>query len=202
MKIASIHYYIVILLSGISIFSCSFPGGSHSGIDQRVDSLLVLMTIDEKIGQLIQENGGAGHDVKIKNGRVGSILNEVNTETINRLQKLAVDSSRLGIPILFARDVIHGFETIFPIPLGMAATFNPDLIQKSAEIASLEAASIGIRWTFSPMIDVCRDPRWGRIAEGFGGIRHANTPQPAKKSGPRRPNGRAGYEALFLSNSQ
>jgi beta-glucosidase len=126
------------------------------------------MTLDEKIGQLIQENGGTGHDDKIKNGFVGSILNVPDTKTVNRLQHLAVDSSRLGIPILFARDVIHGFKTIFPIPLGMAATFNPELVKRSAEIASVEAASAGIRWTFSPMTDVCRDPRWGRIAEGFG----------------------------------
>jgi len=161
------NVFLAILLSGI-VIACSDQKNDKTDIDYKVDSLLSLLTLDEKIGQLIQENGGTGHDDKIKNGLVGSILNVTDTKTINRLQHLAVGSSRLGIPILFARDVIHGFKTIFPIPLGMAATFNPELVERSAEIASMEAASAGIRWTFSPMTDVCRDPRWGRIAEGFG----------------------------------
>ncbi len=159
---------VVILLFVKLLVSCVPSSTDMNESKNKIDKLLAVMTIEEKIGQLIQENGGTGHDEKIKRGRVGSILNEVNTETINHLQQLAVDSSRLGIPILFARDVIHGFKTIFPIPLGMAASFNPDLVEKSARIAALEASSTGIRWTFSPMIDVCRDPRWGRIAEGFG----------------------------------
>jgi len=159
--------YFLLFLAGIAL-SCSQKNHRETNADQKIDSLIELMTLDEKIGQLIQENGGTGHDDKIKNGLVGSILNVTDTKTINRFQHLAVDSSRLGIPILFARDVIHGFKTIFPIPLGMAATFNPELVERSAEIASVEAASAGIRWTFSPMTDVCRDPRWGRIAEGFG----------------------------------
>jgi beta-glucosidase len=168
MKVSSIHY-IVILLSGIYMLSCSSPGGSHSGIDQRVDSLLALMTIDEKIGQLCQVSGtGTEVEQLIRQGKVGSILNEVNPEVLNRIQKIAREESRLGIPVLVGRDVIHGFKTIFPIPLGMAATWNPELIEKGAAIAASEAASIGIHWTFAPMLDVSRDARWGRIAESFG----------------------------------
>ena len=156
----------ILLVSGILI-SCKNYSDEHN-MERKIDSLLGKMTLEEKIGQLIQENAAAGHDENIKNGRVGSILNVVDPEDIRRLQELAVDSSRLGIPLIFARDVIHGFKTIFPIPLGMAATFNPAMVQKSADIAAAEAASVGIRWTFSPMIDVSRDPRWGRVAESFG----------------------------------
>jgi beta-glucosidase len=168
MKIASIHY-IVILLSGICMLSCSSPGGSHSGIDQRVDSLLVLMTIDEKIGQFCQVSGTSAEvEEMIRQGKIGSVLNEVNAATVNKIQKIAREESRLGIPILIGRDVIHGFKTVFPIPLGMAATWNPELIEKGAAIAAAEAASVGVRWTFAPMLDVARDARWGRIAESFG----------------------------------
>jgi beta-glucosidase len=168
MKISSIHY-IVILLSGICILSCSSPEGSHSGIDQRVDSLLALMSNDEKIGQLCQVSG-SGPEVEklIREGKVGSVLNEVNPEILNRLQKIAMEESPVGIPLLVGRDVIHGFKTIFPIPLGMAATWNPELIRKGAVVAAAEAASVGIHWTFAPMLDVSRDARWGRIAESFG----------------------------------
>lgn len=135
---------------------------------QEIESLMSKMSVEDKIGQLIQENGDQGHDGSIKAGQVGSVLNVVNPQAIHRMQQLAVDSSELGIPLIFARDVIHGFKTIFPIPLGMAASFNPDLVQQSAAIAAEEAASVGVRWTFSPMVDVSRDPRWGRVAETFG----------------------------------
>jgi beta-glucosidase len=156
-----------LLVTGV-MFSCN-PAVTEKGrTEQKIDSLVNMMTLSEKIGQLIQENGGDGHDADIKCGRVGSVLNETDPGKVNYLQKLAVDSSRLGIPLIFARDVIHGFRTIFPIPLGMAASFNTDLVEKSADIAASEAASAGIRWTFSPMIDISRDPRWGRVAETFG----------------------------------
>ena len=168
MKIASIHY-IVIFLSGTCMLSCSSPGGSHSGIDQRVDSLLALMTLDEKIGQLYQVSGTSTQvEEMIRQGKIGSVLNEVDPAMVNKLQKIAREESRLGIPLIIGRDVIHGFKTIFPIPLGMAATWNPELIEKGAAVAASEAASVGIRWTFAPMLDVSRDARWGRIAESFG----------------------------------
>ena len=154
-----------LLAAGLSVIS---PQGAASA---RVDSLLSKMTLEEKIGQLNQLSGfGYKPEMtaKIRRGEVGSLLNEVDPETVNRLQKVAVDSTRLGIPLVFARDVIHGFRTIFPIPLGQAATWNPETVRRGAEIAAREASSAGVRWTFSPMVDIARDARWGRIAEGFG----------------------------------
>jgi len=101
-------------------------------------------------------------------GQVGSVINEVDVHTVNELQRIAVEESRLGIPLLIGRDVIHGFKTVFPIPLGQAATWNPGIVRRAAAIAAAEAAAAGVNWTFAPMLDLCRDPRWGRIAESFG----------------------------------
>ncbi|GAA6435147.1 glycoside hydrolase family 3 N-terminal domain-containing protein [Bacteroides intestinalis] len=129
------------------------------------------MTLEEKIGQMNQITSyGNIEDMSslIKKGEVGSILNEVDPVRINALQRVAMEESRLGIPLLIARDVIHGFKTIFPIPLGQAASFNPQIAKDGARVAAIEASSVGIRWTFAPMIDIARDPRWGRIAEGCG----------------------------------
>lgn len=136
---------------------------------QRARDLLEQMTLDEKIGQLCQVNGGA-HDLHdaVREGRIGSVLNEVHVDEVNELQRLAVEESRLGIPLLIGRDVIHGFKTIFPIPLGQAATWDRDAVRLGARIAATEAASSGVNWTFAPMIDITRDPRWGRIAESLG----------------------------------
>ena len=144
---------------------------TEAEIEDCVNDLLSRMTIEEKIGQLNQLSGYGYNDTmvgQIRGGSVGSILNEVDPATVNKLQKEAVENTRLGIPLIFARDVIHGFKTIFPIPLGQAATWNDELVEEGARIAADEASSVGIRWTFSPMLDVARDPRWGRIAEGFG----------------------------------
>lgn len=168
MKIITIRN-ILFLLFWFSLFSCSPPVNNSSLIDQQVDSLMQLMTLEEKIGQLIQVSGtGAEVEQSVRLGKIGSILNEVNPAAINKIQKIAREESRLGIPIIVGRDVIHGFKTIFPIPLGMAATWNPELIEKGTAIAAAEAASVGINWTFAPMLDVSRDARWGRIAESFG----------------------------------
>lgn len=139
--------------------------------DERVEALLQQMTLQEKIGQLNQLSiGGFDHGTagQVRAGMVGSVLNEVNPEVLNSYQKIAVEESRLGIPIIISRDVIHGFKTIFPIPLGLAATFDPELVQQGARVSAIEATAAGIRWTFSPMLDIARDPRWGRIAEGSG----------------------------------
>lgn len=131
--------------------------------------LLSRMSLAEKIGQMSQVNGGAGDLYqRIREGRVGSIINEVDVETVNELQRVAMQESRLGIPLLIGRDVIHGFKTIFPIPLGQAASWNPSLVKAAARIAANEASSVGINWTFAPMIDISRDPRWGRVAESLG----------------------------------
>src|SRR6185503_377996 len=101
-------------------------------------------------------------------GHVGSILNAAGAKDTNELQRIAVERSRLGIPLLFGVDVIHGWRTTFPIPLALAASWNPDLVQQTARVAAQEASAEGIRWTFSPMVDIARDPRWGRIIEGAG----------------------------------
>jgi beta-glucosidase len=138
-------------------------------LETRIGKLLSRMTMVEKIGQMSQVNSDkAGLHQAIKDGRVGSVLNEVDVEKTNHLQKLAVEESRLGIPLLIGRDVIHGFKTVFPIPLGQAASWNPAMLTEAAQIGALEAASVGVNWTFAPMMDITRDPRWGRIAECLG----------------------------------
>ncbi len=145
--------------------ACSAP---KSEIDRKVDDLMSQMTLHEKIGQMNQLSGGAWLVDQARKGEVGSILNCVDPAEINAVQKAAVEESRLGIPILVSRDVIHGFRTIFPIPLGQAATFDPAIVEQGARISAVEATASGIRWTFSPMLDIARDPRWGRVAEGSG----------------------------------
>ena len=155
---------VVALTTAISVFA-------QQTEEQRVESLLQQMTLQEKIGQLNQLSVG-GFDQNaagmMRAGMVGSILNECNPKVLNRYQKAAVEESRLGIPLIISRDVIHGFKTMFPIPLGLAATFDRELVQQGARVAAIEATASGIRWTFSPMLDIARDPRWGRIAEGSG----------------------------------
>jgi len=140
----------------------------QSDIDRKVDDLLSQMTLREKIGQMHQVSGGADLREAAAKGEIGSILNCVDPDEINAVQRAAVEQSRLHIPILASRDVIHGFRTIFPIPLGLAATFDPELVEQGARVAAIEATASGVRWTFSPMLDIARDPRWGRVAEGSG----------------------------------
>ncbi|MEM9000479.1 MAG: beta-glucosidase BglX [Bacteroidota bacterium] len=151
-------------------------------IDQKVASLLNLMTLEEKVGQMNQYNGfgdvtgpvkpkGGDPTVKyehLKKGWVGSMLNVVGTKEIRKLQKLVVEESRLGIPLIFGFDVIHGYKTLAPIPLAEAASWDLKTIKKSAQIAADEASAVGLNWTFAPMVDISRDPRWGRVMEGAG----------------------------------
>ena len=139
----------------------------------RVEILLAKMTLAEKIGQMAQAHGsedGVSDDQRraLELGQLGSVLNIVSIDVICELQRIALEDSRLGIPLLIGRDVIHGYKTIFPIPLGQAASWNPELIEQGARVAALEAATVGVNWTFAPMIDITRDPRWGRIAESLG----------------------------------
>ena len=159
LKTLSLGAIILVLSAGCS---------DKSEIDRKVDRLLAQMTLQEKIGQMNQLSGGANLAEAAAAGQVGSILNCVDPDEINIVQKAAVEQSRLGIPVLVSRDVIHGFHTIFPIPLGQAATFDPEIVEQGARVAAVEATAAGIRWTFSPMLDVSRDPRWGRVAEGSG----------------------------------
>jgi beta-glucosidase len=144
-------------------------------IEQRVRGLMAQMTLEEKIGQLAQAAGaGQDHLGLARRGRLGSILNVAGPEAANpaqasnEAQRAAVEGSRLGIPLLFGRDVIHGYRTVMPIPLGQAASFDTALVEEAAAAAAREASACGVHWTFAPMVDIARDPRWGRIAEGGG----------------------------------
>ena len=153
--------------------SAALAADNAAAIERRIADLIEAMTIDEKAGQMSQFNAAGGHvpdwlREAIQAGRVGSVLNEVDVDTVNELQRIAVEESRLGIPLLIGRDVIHGFRTVLPIPLGQAATWNPELVRQGASVAAREASATGVNWTFAPMIDISRDPRWGRIAESLG----------------------------------
>jgi beta-glucosidase len=153
------------------------PQLSNPSIERKVDALLMRMTLEEKIGQLVQYSAGtptgpgtgrSDYQDMIAQGQVGSLFNLPDASTANRYQHVAMEKSRLHIPLLFGLDVIHGYYTTFPVPLGMAATWDPDVVEKSARIAAQEASANGVRWVFSPMVDISRDPRWGRIIEGAG----------------------------------
>jgi len=138
-------------------------------IDRRVEDLLARMTLEEKVGQMCQYSGiTMEYERMIREGRIGSLLNVFGADETNRIQRIAVEESRLGIPLIFGLDVLHGYKTIFPIPLGLASTWDPDIVRRAASIAAAEAAADGVHWTFAPMVDIARDPRWGRIAEGAG----------------------------------
>ncbi|WP_178983360.1 beta-glucosidase BglX [Winogradskyella helgolandensis] len=150
---------------------------NNNPFEVQVDSILGLMTLDEKIGQLnlpvsgdITTGLGTSSDVgkKIQDGLVGGMFNIKSVEKIRAVQKIAVEESRLKIPLLFGMDVIHGYETTFPIPLGLSSTWDMELIEETARMAATEASADGINWTFSPMVDISRDPRWGRVSEGNG----------------------------------
>ena len=143
----------------------------------KADSIISLMTLEEKIGQLNLPASGdfttglassSNIAEKIKAGSVGGLFNIKTAEKIRAVQKIAVEESRLGIPMIFGMDVIHGYETLFPIPIGMSSIWDMELVEKSARIAAIEASADGINWTFSPMTDISRDPRWGRVSEGSG----------------------------------
>ena len=139
----------------------------------RAEALLSELSLEEKIGQLVLVEGAYGHVPEslrgcIAQGRAGAVINEVDPHTIAELQRIAREESPHGIPLLIGRDVIHGFKTIFPIPLGLAATWDEALVRACAEASAREATAQGVNWTFAPMLDISRDPRWGRIAESFG----------------------------------
>ena len=142
-------------------------------IETRIRTLIDTMTLDEKIGQLQQIDASAGTDDPdiahaIRDGRVGALINQTDAATLRDYQRIAVEESRLGIPLLVGRDVIHGFTTVLPIPIAQASSFNPGLVADCARLSADEATARGVNWTFAPMIDIARDPRWGRIAESFG----------------------------------
>lgn len=150
---------------------------SENPFEAKVDSILNLMTLEEKLGQLnlpssgdITTGASQSSDIakKIEEGKVGGLFNIKSVAKIREVQKIAVEKSRLGIPLIFGMDVIHGYETTFPIPLGLSASWDMGMIKKTAQMAAKEATADGINWTFSPMVDISRDPRWGRVSEGSG----------------------------------
>ena len=146
-------------------------------IEQHVEGLLRQMTLAEKVGQLVQYSfgqptgpgtGRGDYSEMIRHGEVGSLLNVTTAKEANAFQRAAIEQSRLHIPLLLGHDVIHGFRTIFPVPLALASTWDPDIVQRAARVAARESAASGVRWTFSPMVDIARDARWGRMIEGAG----------------------------------
>ena len=145
---------------------------ADDAIEARIAELVSAMTIEEKVGQMVQSHYPDEFSAEMRDaivaGRIGSVLNVVDVDLANEMQRIATQESRLGIPLLLARDVIHGFKTVLPIPLGQAASWNPELVERGTRIAALEAAKTGVNWALAPMIDISRDPRWGRIAESFG----------------------------------
>ena len=176
-KIIIILYFLI--LNSFSINAQLIENKNY--LDQKIDSIIGLMNLDEKIGQMNQYNGfwdatgptpKQGEQLKkyesLKKGLVGSMLNVRGVEEISAIQKIAVNETRLGIPLIFANDVIHGYKTLSPIPLAEAASWDLKEIENSSRIAALEASSSGTNWTFAPMVDISRDARWGRVMEGAG----------------------------------
>ena len=164
-------------ISLVLAVSCVGPARKEVRSSDRVESLLSKMTLDEKVGQLVLFTSDwsvtgpsmrQGYIDDIRAGRCGNIFNAYTAEYTRKLQEIAVNETRLGIPLLFGYDVIHGFRTVFPINLGISASWDIDAVEESARIAAREAAAAGLHWTFSPMCDICVEPRWGRVSEGAG----------------------------------
>lgn len=176
-KNSIIACFIMLQLASCSSEKNKTANNNISPYDAKVDSILNLMTLEEKIGQLNLPSAGdittgqtQNSDIakKIEEGKVGGLFNIKSAKKIREVQKVAVEKSRLKIPLIFGMDVIHGYETTFPIPLGLSSSWDMELIKKTARIAAIEASADGINWTFSPMVDIARDPRWGRVSEGSG----------------------------------
>lgn len=167
-------YYIVILIISFLIPQ-KFSAQTNAEIEEKIEELLSKMTLEEKIGQTALRGTSSRTKVlpeelkeAVKKGHIGAFLNVMNIEYVNELQRIAIEESPNGIPLIFSRDVIHGFKTIFPIPLGLAASWDPETAKTGARVSAIEASSVGIRWTFAPMLDIATDSRWGRIAESPG----------------------------------
>lgn len=164
-----LHKFILILIAISIILLATLSCLQEKGIGRKVDGLLQKMTLEEKIGQMTQYSRFSEERAQwVREGKIGSFLNVLGAEQTNRIQKIAVEEFRLGIPLIFGIGVIHGFRTIFPIPLAEACSWEPEMVKKEAAISAREARASGIHWTFAPMVDIARDSRWGRIAEGSG----------------------------------
>src|SRR5260370_297201 len=165
------------LVLALALILCAIPNSAQqrpANNERRINALLARMTLAEKLGQLQQLDGeGNGnfrpeHRDLVRKGLLGSTLNVRGAQRTNELQRIAMDESRLKIPLVFGFDVIHGYRTIFPVPLGEASSWDPAAAERSAAMAAAEARSAGVHWTFAPMLDIARDARWGRIVEGAG----------------------------------
>lgn len=171
------RFLLAAVISASAATAMATPQADKGKMDQFIDNLMGKMTLQEKIGQLnlpvsgeIVTGQAKSSDVagKIRKGQVGGLFNVKGVDNIREVQKIAVEQSRLKIPLLFGMDVIHGYETVFPIPLALSCSWDMEAIKESARIAAKESSADGICWTFSPMVDICRDPRWGRMSEGGG----------------------------------
>ncbi|MFP5265652.1 MAG: beta-glucosidase BglX [Blastocatellia bacterium] len=165
---------LLIVLALIASCLPAIASPPQADVEKRIDALLARMTLEEKLGQLQQLDGEANGNYRpehmdlVRKGLLGSTLNVRGARRVNELQRVAVEESRLKIPLIFGFDVIHGYRTIFPVPLGEASSWDPVAVERAAAVAASEAAAAGVRWTFAPMVDIARDPRWGRIVEGAG----------------------------------
>ncbi|HEV7377265.1 MAG TPA: glycoside hydrolase family 3 N-terminal domain-containing protein [Pyrinomonadaceae bacterium] len=173
MKLAKLTSLLTALAIILSVLTASAQT-QQPNIERRINTLLARMTLEEKLGQLQQLDGEANgnfrpeHRELVRKGLLGSTLNVRGVERTNELQRIAMEQSRLKIPLIFGFDVIHGYRTIFPVPLGEASSWDPSAAERSASIAAMEARAAGVHWTFAPMLDIARDARWGRIIEGAG----------------------------------
>lgn len=168
------HLAFIVILSSLALFNAY---AQDNPIDKKVQDLMAKMTLEEKMGQLVQVSGEEltgpkGEKINIteyiKAGKIGSCLNIYGTENVMRVQKVAIEGSRLKIPLLFGLDVIHGYKTIFPSPIALASSWDSEIVRKAQKVAAKEMSSSGVMWTFTPMLDIARDPRWGRVVESFG----------------------------------
>src|ERR1035441_8245736 len=164
------HGQAALLIASLAAGSLCLRAATPAETERKIDALLAKMTLEEKLGQMSQDVfRGLAEKTKaeIRQGRWGSLFGGGTPAQRAEAQRLARES-RLGIPLILGEDVIHGYTTIFPIPLGQTASWDPELVRQAARVAARESSAVGIQWTFSPMMDIARDPRWGRIAEGFG----------------------------------
>jgi beta-glucosidase len=169
MRHRSIWLILILLAVTSGVAAQTESPAAATDIEHRIDLLLQQMTVEEKLGQVSQYTSATPQTLElVRQGRVGSLFNVTGAENTNAAQRIAVEQTRLKIPLLFGYDVIHGYRTIFPVPIATASSFDPELIEQVERVAAKEAAAAGVKWTFGPMVDIARDPRWGRMVEGAG----------------------------------